>query len=250
MTTIPSYDADQLAEVLAMLPDVDSVELKLTVPDADQRRVVDVLGIDALDAQIRQVAFLDTPDQRLSAAGLVVRVRRTQGRAGDLTVKRRPLMPTDVPPKLRGRPGFKVELDASPAGFTCSCSLTVEVPDRKARALLQDASGLPALLDAAQRGVVDDALPAGTTLDDVVVLGPVTLLKAKFTPQGAPRRLTAELWFLPDGSRILELSTKAAPRDAFQAAAETKVLLAGRGIDLGAPQETKTRAVLAAFAPS
>ena len=34
---------------------------------------------------------------------------------------------------------------------------------------------------------------------------------------------------------------------AFHIAAETKVLLAGNGVDLGAPQETKTRAALVAL---
>jgi hypothetical protein len=247
MTTMPAYDADQLAGLLGMLPDVDSVELKLTVPGADHHRVVETLGIDALDAQIRQVAFFDTPDLRLSAAGLVVRARRTQGKSGDVTVKLRPQVPAEVPDKLRGRPGFKVELDASPAGFTCSCSLTVEASDRKIRALYGDVGALPQVLDRDQRALLDDRLPTGTTPDELVVLGPVTLLKARFAPEGAPRRMVAELWFLPDGSRILELSTKATPTMAFHAAAETKVYLAAHGVDLGAPQETKTRAVLAAL---
>jgi hypothetical protein len=60
--------------------------------------------------------------------------------------------------------------------------------------------------------------------------------------------MVAELWFLPDGSRILELSTKCTPAEAFQAAAEAKVFLARHGLDLGAPQETKTRSALAALA--
>lgn len=245
---MPAYDAENLAAVLAVLPDVDDVELKLTVPGADHRRVVDRLGIDVLDATIRQVAFLDTPALDLSAAGLVVRARRTQRKDGDLTVKARPMLPADVPGHARSASGFKVEVDASPAGFTCSCSATRPLPDDDVRALLGDVGRLPRLLDRTQRALLEPRLPAGVTLDDLHVLGPTTLLKARFAPAGLPRRLTAELWFLPDGDRILELSTKAAPGAAFQAAAETKVFLAGRGVDLGAPQETKTRAVLAAFA--
>ncbi|ANC30373.1 hypothetical protein [Isoptericola dokdonensis] len=247
MTTMPAYDADQLAQVLGMLPDVDAVELKLTVPDAEHRRVVAALGIDVLDAQIRQVAFVDTLDLRLAAAGVVVRARRTQAKAGDVTVKLRPLLPTEAPEHLRRRPGFKVELDASPAGFTCSCSLTTEVSDRRVRALLDDFGTLSKILDRDQRSLLEERLPAGTGLDDLVVLGPLTLLKARFAPEGQQRRMVAELWFLPDGTRILELSTKTTPAGAFHAAAETKVFLASRGIDLGAPQETKTRAALAAL---
>ena len=42
--------------------DADSVELKLTVPDPERFATVNALGIDALDAQIRQIFFFfDTP---------------------------------------------------------------------------------------------------------------------------------------------------------------------------------------------
>jgi len=248
MTTVPTYDADQLAGLLAILPDVDSVELKLSVPDTDHRPVLRSLAIDSLDAEIRQVAFVETPDLRLFDAGLVVRARRTQRKPADLTVKLRPMLPADVPAGLRGLPGFKVEVDASPEGYTCSCSLTRETSDKRARALLAGERRLAEVLDDDQGGLVLARLPDGVGLDDLVVLGPLTLLKAKFAPADYPRRVVAELWFLPDGSRILELSTKCGPAEAFQVAAETKVFLAGHGLDLGAPQETKTRSALAALA--
>lgn len=247
MTALPTYDADRLGALLAVLPDADAVELKLTVPGADHRRVLDALGIDALDAEIRQVAFLDTADLRLSDTGLVIRARRTQRKPGDVTVKLRPMLPADAPEQLRGEKGFKAEVDASPEGFTCSCSLTAEAPDRKVKALLTGASTVTDLLTEEQRALVVDRLPAGVAADDLLVLGPLTLLKAKFAPEGFAHRLVAELWFLPDGGRILELSTKADPAQAFHLAAETKVFLAGHGVDLGAPQETKTRTALAAL---
>jgi hypothetical protein len=60
------------------------------------------------------------------------------------------------------------------------------------------------------------------------VLGPITLLKLKFSMAEYTRPLVAELWFYPDGSRILELSTKCPPSQAFQTAAEARVLLTGR----------------------
>ena len=40
----------------------DSVELKLTVPDSDQRSAIEALGMDVLGAQARLVSFFDTPD--------------------------------------------------------------------------------------------------------------------------------------------------------------------------------------------
>jgi hypothetical protein len=46
---------------------------------------------------------------------------------------------------------------------------------------------------------------------------------------------------------ILELSTKCAPAEAFQVAAETRAFLAERGVDLGSEQETKTKKALEFF---
>ena len=50
-----------LQRLLALLHGADSTELKLTVPDSEQRSAVAALGMDPLDAQIRQVYFFDTP---------------------------------------------------------------------------------------------------------------------------------------------------------------------------------------------
>ena len=246
-SALPTYDAEQLAGLLATIPDVDAVELKLTVPRADQRTVVRRMGIDSIDAEIRQVVFVDDLDLHLSAAGVVVRGRRTQRKPGDVTVKLRPMLPADVPAGLRDLPGFKVEVDASPAGYTCSCSLTAKVPDKKVKELITGDRDLMDVLDDAQRDLLADRLPGSVDIADLRVLGPVHLLKCKFSPKGFPRKMTAELWMLSSG-RILELSTKCDPHEAFQAAAETKVFLAEHGIDLGAPQELKTGSALAALA--
>ena len=54
----------------------------------------------------------------------------------------------------------------------------------------------------------------------------------------------AEIWFYPDGSHILELSTKCVPAEAMQVAAEGRAFLAERGVDLGGEQQTKTRTTL------
>src|SRR5215213_9532004 len=61
----------QLQEVLDLASHADSVELKLTVPDSERRSTVDALGMDPLEAQIRQVFFFDTPDLTLNHHGEV-----------------------------------------------------------------------------------------------------------------------------------------------------------------------------------
>ena len=47
----------------------------------------------------------------------------------------------------------------------------------------------------------------------------------------------------PDGSQIVELSTKARPDEAFQVVAEAKAFLRARGIDLTGEQQTNKTAL-------
>src|SRR4051794_27218691 len=104
----------QMPEMLSLIRGSDSVELKLTVPATDQRSTVTALGMDPIDAQIRQVFFFDTPELDLYNAGVVVRARRVQGRGDDSVVKLRPVVPDQLPAKLRKAPTFGVEVDAMP----------------------------------------------------------------------------------------------------------------------------------------
>ena len=103
------------------------MELKLTVPDADRRSTVVALGMDPMDAFLRQVFFFDTPDLALDRAGLVTRARRTQGKPDDSVVKLRPVVPEELPEEVRNSKRFGVEVDAMPEGFVCSGSFKGEL---------------------------------------------------------------------------------------------------------------------------
>ena len=72
---------ESIGDVLQLLGNSDSVEFKLTIPDTDQRSASTALGMDPLDAEIRQVVFFDTPDLALDQAGVVVRARRVRAAA-------------------------------------------------------------------------------------------------------------------------------------------------------------------------
>ena len=239
---------EKIAEVLGLLKGSDSVELKLSVPDANRRSAVASLGIDPLDAQIRQVAFFDTPDLVLNNHGLVVRARRVQRKPGDCIVKIRPLVPDQVSSALRKSPAFGVEVDAMPGGFVCSGTMKAEVDDAAVKDAMAGRRPLRKLLGKEQRALFEAYAPDGVTLDDLSVLGPINVLKLKFSPAGYSRRMVAELWLYPDGSRIVELSAKCAPTEAFDVAAETRVFLEDHGIDLLAEQQTKTKTALEFFA--
>ena len=245
---LPSLTGDQLVELLGLLPGADSVELKLSVPEVTRRSVVRNLGMDPLDAQIRQVAFFDTPELALSNHGIVVRVRRIQRKPGDSVVKLRPVVPNQLTASMRRTTGFGVEVDAMPGGFVCSARLKSPVDDKLAARVLNGDAPVHTLFTKEQRALFGSHAPEGLQLDDLVMLGPLNILKLKFSHAEYSRRMVAELWFYPDGSQILELSAKCLPNEAFALAAETKAFLATHGVDLGAPQQTKTRAALDYFA--
>jgi hypothetical protein len=239
---------DQLQELVELVKEVDSVELKLTIPESAHFTTVRALDLDPLQAQIRQVFFFDTPDLQLDKQGLVARARRSQKKGDDTVVKLRPVVPSELPASLRESPSFGVEVDASPKGYVCSGSLK-GVPSRAdVRAAASGAQPLSKLFSKEQRALFAEHAPEGITMDDLIVLGPLFVLKLKGSPEGFGRKLVTELWLYPDGSRILELSTKAEPAEAFQAAAETRAFLTSRGIDVGSEQQTKTRTALKYFA--
>jgi hypothetical protein len=243
----PRLTDEQLAEVLTLIKGADSVELKLTVPVADRVRGAAALGVDPLDGQIRQVFFFDTPDLALNKSGVVVRARRVQRKGDDTVVKLRPIDPAGLPKSLRRSPSFSVEVDAMPGGFVCSGSMKGALEPTAVKAMLAGERTVRKLFSKEQRAFYAEHAPEGLALDDLAVLGPIFVLKLRFSPEGLDRRLVAELWLYPDNSMILELSTKCAPAEAFNAAAEVRSFLVERGFDLSGDQQTKTKKALEFF---
>jgi hypothetical protein len=247
-TSMPRLDDSELVALFGLLGGADSVELKLTLPDVDHRSTAVALGVDPLDAQLRQVFFFDTPELTLDKAGIVVRARRIQGRAHDSVIKLRPVVPEELPDDMRRSPSVNVEVDAMPGGFVCSASCKGRLDQTS---VLEAVSGrLPVrkLFTKEQRAFYTAHAPEGLSLDDLSVLGPISILKLKLEPKALGRRLVAELWLYPDGSRIVELSTKCLPSEAFQVAAEARAYLTECGVDLAGDQQTKTRTALEFFA--
>jgi hypothetical protein len=244
----PNLDDEQLSELLGLLDGADSVELKLTVPEVGQRSAIRALDLDPLDAQIRQVFFFDTPKLTLNRKGVVVRARRIQDRGNDTVVKLRPVVPGELPKSLRKSKDFSVEVDAMPGGFVCSGTLKQKLPPDAVARSIRGKARLRKLFSPEQRDFFAANAPAGVGLDDLALLGPIFVLKLPFVPEGLGRKIVAELWLYPDGSRILELSTKCLPSEAFQVAAESRAFLAEHGVDLGGEQQTKTKTALRFFA--
>jgi hypothetical protein len=163
-------------------------------------------------------------------------------------VKLRPVIPDQVPKRLRKSPAFVVEVDAVPGDFVCSGSLKAKADNAEVREVAFGRVALDNLLSDEQRRLFVEHAPDGIGLADLTILGPILVLKLKYQAEGYDWPLVLEAWSYPDNSRVLELSTKCAPREAFQAAAEARVFLTKRGIDISGEQETKTKKALEFFA--
>jgi hypothetical protein len=239
---------EDLEAMLALSSGADSIELKLTVPEQGHRSAIEALGLDPLDAQIRLVCFFDTPDLRLNRQGVIVRARRVQGREDDSVVKLRPVVPDELPAQLRAAPEMVVELDAMPGGYVCSASMKARLKGAGGvKKRLRGKRATSKLFTKPQRRFYEQHAPADLALDELEVLGPIFVLKLNSTPAGFGRKLCTEMWLYPDGSRILELSTKCVPSEMFQVAAEARGFLGGSGIDLSGRQQTKTKTALQQF---
>jgi hypothetical protein len=247
-TVRPGFTDEDLVRLMNLIQGSDSVELKVTVSENQHRSTAVALGMDPLDSQLRQVYFFDTPDLDLDAQGLVVRARRIQGKGGDTVVKLRPVVPDELPAELRKSGAFRVEVDALPGGFVCSGTLKGNADPAAVLATARGEMPVRKLFSKEQRALYAEHAPDGLALDDLTVLGPILVLKLRLDPPELGRRLVAEMWLYPDGSRILELSTRCLTTEAFQVAAETRVFLSGHGVDLSGEQATKTKRALEFFA--
>ena len=215
----------ELLELMELVRDADSVELKLTIPESDQRSTIAALEIDPLDSQIRQVFFFDTPDLALNKAGVVVRARRVQGKGDDSVVKLRPVVPNEMPAELRASPAFGVEVDAMPGGYVCSASLKSKPTPQPVWSVVHEGLPIRKVFTKEQRAFYKQHAPNGIKLDSLSILGPIFVLKAVLNrPDFARGRFVTELWLYPDGSRILELSTKCAPTELAATALDARAL--------------------------
>ena len=226
--TRAAFSDAQLQELVGLIKDADSVELKLTVPEA--RPALDDRGARPRSAARRRSARCSSSTRltwrSTSTASSCARGGRRR-RATTRSSSCGRSCPSSCREPLRRSPSFGVEVDASPGGFVCSGSLKGAPDARDVQEAVDRASFRFASSSRRSSGRSSPSTrPRESALDDLSILGPILVLKLKFAPHGFDRKLVGELWLYPDGSRILELSTKCAPSEAFQVAAETRAFLA------------------------
>jgi hypothetical protein len=103
----------EVSALLDLIKGSDTVELKLTVPDSDLASTRQSLGLDPLEAQIRQVCS-STLRPGAEPSGLIVRARRRQGGIGDTVVKLRPVYPEQLLKESRSKRPSRGKASTSP----------------------------------------------------------------------------------------------------------------------------------------
>jgi len=223
----------------------DSVELKLAMSEKAGRRALTRLGIDLLDAQPLEVFYLDTHDLALDAAGIIVRVRRSQDAKDDSVVKLRPAVPDELDAEGYRHKGFKVEVDVTPASFVCSASLKARPADGTVTDAVAGRTPVSSMFTPHQRQFFAEHAPGGVTLDDLCVFGPVAVLKRTYTTAGLGHALTVESWTFPAAPGLLELSTRIPANEASEAMAQWREFLTAHHVPASDYGWTKTETALA-----
>ncbi|MEV6637171.1 hypothetical protein AB0M54_41215 [Actinoplanes sp. NPDC051470] len=218
------------------------VELKIVVPDHRSRS----LGIDTARGPNRRVYYLDTPDLALYQHDLIVRVRDRRLGRDDAVVKLRPVDPRRVPGWLRSADRFQMEIDALPGHAVCSGALKRRLRRGDVSRALKAGRPLTSLLSARQRKLFARYAPSGVGLRDLVVYGPVDVRKLSIKLRGIKGGLTAERWRYPDGSDLLELSTRCPVDEAEALASRVSRTLRAYGVAPAELQRTKTELALLA----
>lgn len=218
----------------------DRVELKVVVPEQGCR----ALGIDPRRGPARRVYFLDTADLALYRLGVIVRFRDRPGRRADAVVKLRPVVPRTVPGWLRREDSFAVEIDAMPGHAVCSGSLKNRLGRHDVARAVAAGRPLTRLLSPRQRRLLATYAP-GVDLSDLRIYGPIKARCQNLRVRGLD--LTAERWTFPDGSDLVELSTRCPVDQAQAIAARVSAALRAYGVVAADEQRLKTEVALSAY---
>jgi hypothetical protein len=236
---------DDVARMIETVREVGRAELKFTIAEPALRAVRTALG--AGPTRVQHVYFLDTADLTLRRHGALARVRGGQ-QANDSVVKLRPMAPSAIPAVLRRHGDFTVEVDVTPDSFICSGALKRRLGRNAVERAVKGERGLRTLFSDQQSALLARQLPDGVVaFDELLPLGPVEVRRTRPHPDAAVRGLELQQWRYPDGSRLLEISTRCAAGKLIQTAARIAAFLDLNGIALAGPCPTKADTTLAYF---
>jgi len=222
-------------------------ELKVSVAPTDIRKARHRLSLLNDQSQSRRIWFFDTPALDLFEGGAILRAREIDGDADDSTVKLRPFTLADLDTQFRTLDGLKCEIDRSPDASTSACSLKIEQDEGEIAAVGRAERPIDELFSSEQQAMLATHGPA-VAFAQLLALGPVRARVWTLQTQALPAKVTAELWYLPDGAQTLELSMKVKVEDADEGMGLLVDFVADKGLELDKDQDSKTRRALEAFA--
>ena len=132
-----------------------------------------------------------------------------------------------------------------PGGYVCSASMKARLRGMTdVKRCVAGERRIRKLFSKQQRAFFTAHAPEGIKLDDLTLLGPVFVLKITSRHRSWDASWGRDV-AVPDGSRILELSTKCAPAQMFQVVAEGRGFLPGEASNSpGAADEDRNGAEL------
>jgi hypothetical protein len=193
---------------------------------------------------VGRIYLLDTPDLALYRHGLIVPFRERPHARDDAVVKLRPVVPGRVPGPAAARGRFRMEIDALPGRAVCSGALKKRLGRNEVSRTVAAGRALTKLLSPRQRKLLVKYSPPWVGLGDLTVFGPIDVQRNSVRLRGLDRSLTAERWRYPDGSELLELSTRCAVDHAAAVATRVSAVLRTYGIVPARRQRTKTEMAL------
>jgi hypothetical protein len=240
--------AESNVQGLIRHPDIDAVEIKITVIAGQEELVRETVREGKREPVRRRVFFFDTNQLELLGGDVVLRARVTRDDDDDSTVKLRPVDPAKIGRRWkRETKGLKIELDIVGDEPTCSAKLEETQQRGEIDAVADQKRPIKKLFSDDQEDLIREYKPDKVSWDDLKVLGPIEVEKWEWTPPGFPHEVTIEEWVLPDKSDFLELSIKVNPNETIEAGDAFRVLLVEHELDPDGDSQTKTRWALDFF---
>jgi hypothetical protein len=131
--------------------------------------------------------------------------------------------------------------------LVCSAKLDSEQEGGEIDSVMEGKRDQRKLFTSDQEELIREFGPGGVDWDRIHPLGPVDTRKYELEMDELDHEVTVEIWVLPDGSDLVELSIKVASDEAEDAGRDLREFLTSQGFDVGGDQQTKTRAALNFF---
>lgn len=226
--------------------DTLKTELKVTIDASHIRRARSRLGLLNVQSQTRRIWFYDTLELDLYEAGVILRAREIDGDDDDTTVKLRPFTLGELNAEFRALDDLKCEIDRDPDSESTACSLKAD-QEEGAIADVGDRLRQLRVLFTSEQEAMFAAHGPGLGMTELERLGPIPARVWTIRSGELPEKVTAELWYMPSGGQVLELSMKVDAADADDGMADLLDFIDDRDLSLATDQESKTRRALLAF---